>query len=492
MKRFALPLLSGLLLSACTLGPDFHAPDAPKVTDYKSTGDQGAPADQRVALGKTIAEDWWAGFRSPALDAMIRQALAGNLDAEAARQRMAEAEEQVNAAEGALLPQVSLGATAGRQKYGKSLFGPLNIAIPPFTYYTVGPTVSVPLDIFGGQRRTVEERQAFLDYQRHELDASYQSLTAHVATEALSLAAARAEISTVQAIIADDQRNVDLVQSAITTGSGTRVQLVNAQSQLAEDKALLPDLRQQEAVARHALAILTGKMPAEWAAPQFTLTDFTLPDELPVSLPSELVHQRPDILAAEAQLHVASAAIGVATANLYPNLNLTATVTQQALTPGGLFDSANNAWGLAANLTQPIFDGGRLSAEKRAAVDNYQAELAGYRQTVLTAFGDVADRLQALANDADRVTAETEAEETAAQALDLARKSYAAGNSGILDVIDVQRRHGQAQLNLARARAQRLMDTAELYLAAGNARITARACSACQPTAKNGTTGPAP
>jgi len=469
MKRLALPLLSGLLLSGCTLGPDFKTPEPPKVTAYAAKGDAATPGDQRVALSKTIEGDWWAGFHASALDDTIRQALTGNLDIEEARQRMAEAEEQVNVAEGALLPQVSLGATAGRQKYGKSLFGPLNIGIPPFTYYTVGPAVTFPLDLFGGQRRTVEEQQAFLEYQHHELDAAYQSLTAHVAAEALALAAARAQIDIVQAIIADDQRNVDLVQQAIAAGSGTRVQLVSAQTQLAGDRALLPDLRQSEAVARHALAILTGKAPAEWSPPDFALTDFTLPDELPVSLPSELVHRRPDILAAEAQLHVASAAIGVATANLYPNISLSGTVTQQALTPGGLFNSVNNAWSIAANLTQPIFDGGRLSAQKRAAVDNYQAQLASYRQTILTAFGDVADRLQALANDADRLKAQAEAVETAAQSLDLARKSFQAGNSGILDVIDAERRYAQAKLGLSRARAQRLADTVQLYLAAGSA-----------------------
>jgi NodT family efflux transporter outer membrane factor (OMF) lipoprotein len=473
MKCLTLPLLSAFLLSGCTLGPDFKTPEPPKVGGYAAKGDAPAPDDQRVALGKAIESDWWTGFRSPALDDTVRLALSGNLDIEEARQRMAEAEEQVNVAEGALLPQVSLGATAGRQKYGKSLFGPLDIAIPPFTYYSVGPTVSFPLDLFGGQRRTVEEQQAFLEYEHHELDAAYQSLTAHVAAEALALAAARAQIEIVQAIINDDQRNVDLVQQAITSGSGTRVQLVSVQSQLAQDRALLPDLRQNESSARHALTILTGKAPAEWSPPDFTLAQFTIPAELPVSLPSELVHRRPDILASEAQLHVASAAIGVATANLYPNISLSGTVTQQALTPGGMFNSVNNAWSIAANLTQPIFDGGRLSAQKRAAMDNYLAQLASYRQTILNAFGEVADRLQALANDADRVKAQASAAETAAQSLELARDSYQAGNSGILDVIDAERRYGQAQLALSHAKAQRLLDTTQLYLAAGSAKIQA-------------------
>ncbi len=472
MKRAAFSLLSALLVSACTVGPDFQTPAPPAITSYAAKGDAGPPDDQRVALGQRIEGDWWAGFKSPALDGVIKQALSGNQDVEAARQRMAEAEEQVNAAEGALLPQVSLGGSAAYQKYGRSLFGPLNFTIPPFVAYVVGPTVSFPLDLFGGEKRTVEERKALLEYQGFELDAAYQSLTAHVAAEALALAAARAQIVTLNGIIADDERNVGLVQSAMTAGSGTRVQLVSAQSQQAEDRALLPDLNQQEAVARHALAILVGKAPAEWNAPDFNLGDFTLPAELPVSLPSELVHRRPDIRAAESQLHAASAAIGVATANLYPNINLTATVTQQALTPGGLFNSIANAYALAANISQPIFNGGRLSAERRAAIDNYKAALAIYRQTILIAFGDVGDRLQALTNDADRVRAETAAADTAAQALDLARRSYAAGNSGILDVIDAQRRNAQAQLGLARASAQRLMDTAQLYLALGGSPVT--------------------
>jgi NodT family efflux transporter outer membrane factor (OMF) lipoprotein len=236
---------------------------------------------------------------------------------------------------------------------------------------------------------------------------------------------------------------------------------------------LLPDLQQQESTARHALAILVGKAPADWAPPDFALDDFILPAEIPASLPSELVHRRPTILAAEAQLHVASAAIGVATANLYPKIDLTGTFTQQALTPGGLFDSAAAAWAIAGNLTQPVFDGGQLSAQRRAAIDGYQASLASYQQVVLTAFGEVADGLQALANDADQVRAETEAERAAASSLDLARRSYAVGNSGILDVIDAQRRLAQARLGLSRAIAQRLVDTAQLFVALGGTPVRA-------------------
>lgn len=472
MKQITLPFLSALLLGSCTVGPDFQVPAPPQVASYGDKNDAAAPEDQRILLGQRIAGDWWSGFRSPALDTVIRQALSDNQDIEAARQRMAEAEEQVNVAQGALLPQVALGGTAGYQKYGRSLFGPLNFSVPPFAYYSVGPTVSFPLDLFGGEKRKVERQKALLEYQGFQLDAAYQSLTAHVAAEAMALASAQAQIETLNRIIADDERNVQLVQSAIDAGSGTRVQLVTAQSQLAEDRALLPDLNQQRAVARHALSILVGKAPAEWSPPEFELADFTLPSELPVSLPSELVRRRPDIRAAEAQLHAASAGIGIATANLYPNINLTANATQQALVPGELFNSINNAYALAANLTQPIFNGGKLSAERRAAVDNYKASLAVYRQTILTAFGDIADRLQAISNGAERVKAQQAAADTASQSLDLARRSYEAGNSGILDVIDAERRNAQAQLGLARAKAQRLMDTVQLYLALGGSPVT--------------------
>jgi NodT family efflux transporter outer membrane factor (OMF) lipoprotein len=459
-------------LGGCTVGPDFVRPETPAAPTYIAKGDEPAPPDQHIAMGGKIAGDWWTQFRSPALDNVIRQAIAGNQDVAAAKARSAEAQEQVKAAEGALLPQVSLGATVGRQKYGAALFGPANFNIPPFSYYSVGPSVSFPLDLFGGQKRTVEEKAAYREYQSYELDATYLSLTATAAAHALALAAVHAQIAALEGVIADDQRNVSLVQTAFNAGSVARTQLLTAQSQLANDGALLPDLLQQESTDRHALAILVGKAPADWTPPNFTLDDFTLPAEIPASLPSELVHRRPDILAAEAQLHVASAAIGVATANLYPKIDLVGSLTQQALTPGALFNSVSAAWSIAANLSQPLFDGGQLSAERRAAIDGYKGALATYRQTILTSFGEVADSLQAIAHDADALHDQDVAEQTAASSLDLQRRSYAVGNSGILDVIDAERRLSQARQGLARAKAQRLMDTAQLFLALGGTPVT--------------------
>jgi NodT family efflux transporter outer membrane factor (OMF) lipoprotein len=454
-------------LSACTVGPTFKPPADPASSDYATPGDAPPPTTQRITLGAHLEGAWWAQFRSPALDELIKTALNGNQNIAAARARVGQAHEEVNAARAALLPSLTFGTTAGQQKYGKALFGPLDFVIPPFTYYTVGPSASAPLDLFGGNKRALEERVAHEDYQRNELEAAYLSLTANIAVEALTLAAARAESGVVQSIITDDQRNVDLVQTALDDGLATRTQLLSAQTQLATDKTLLPGLRQEESTARHALAILVGQEPAQWQPPELTLEAFTLPSEIPASVPAELAHRRPDILAAEAQLHAASAAIGVATANLYPNITLSGTLTQQALTPAQLFQGASTAWSIAANLTAPLYDGGRLRAQRRAALEAYQAALASYRQVILSSFAEVADGMQALANDEDQFNSQLVAAQTAGQARDLARRSYAVGNSGILDVLDAERSTAQAQLGLARARAQRLIDTARLFVILG-------------------------
>ncbi|HEY4212496.1 MAG TPA: efflux transporter outer membrane subunit [Steroidobacteraceae bacterium] len=470
----ALFVALGALLTACTVGPNFRPPDPPTAQTYVGPTDAPAPADQKIALGERIEGDWWSQFHSPALDQLIRQALEGNQDVVAARSRVDQAKEEVNAAHGALLPQVDFGTTAGRQKYGAALFGPLDFTIPPFTYYIVGPTVKAPLDLFGGGKRVVEQKAAYASYQASELEAAYLSLTANVVLQVLSVAEARDQIQVVEGIISDDQRNADLVQKALDDGSATKTQLFSARSQLAMDRTLLPELHQQESTARHALAILVGRSPSEWAPPPIALTDFVLPQEIPATLPSELVHRRPDITAAEAQLHGASAAIGVATANLYPQVDLTGSLTQQALTPGALFNGVSLAWATAASLTQPLFNGGRLKAQQRAAIDGYQSALASYRQVVLRSFGEVADRMQALSNDADQFHAQREAAEAAQSARDLVRRSFAVGNSGVLDVLDAERSTAQAQLGLSRARALRLLDSARLYVALGGSPVGAQ------------------
>lgn len=469
--KIRIALLCAPLLTGCTVGPDFVQPDSHAPQGYLSDKETLPQSDQRAVMGKQIEGDWWSQFHNKALDDVISAGLNGNHDIATAKARVAEAQDEVAAAEGGFWPQLSLDATAGKQKYGKSLFGPSNFVIPPFAYYSVGPAVTLPLDIFGGTRRSVEEKQALEQYQEHELNAAYLELSGNIVAQSLTLAAAHAQITALQQILDDDHRNISLVEKAFKAGSVTQLDVLSAKSQLASDETLLPPLKQQESVARHALSILAGKSPSEWSPPEFTLDQFTLPSELPVSLPSELAHKRPDILAAEAQLHAASAAIGVATANMYPSISLTGTLTQQALSPHDLFGAAANAWGFAANITQPLFEGGTLDAKRKAAKDHYQAALSTYQQTVITSFGKVADNLAAITHDGELLAAQQQAANVARDSLALARKSYNAGNTGVLQVLDAERLYAQAQLGTSKIAAQRYLDTAQLFINLGGTTV---------------------
>lgn len=455
-----------LLLGACTVGPDYRRPDTPAPAVYTGESlDSLQHSEQQLAAGQSPAADWWSLFASPELDATMRQALAGNHSLAAAQATLAQAHEVVTADAGALLPQLDLNAGLGRQKYGAQFSGPQYF--PPFSYFAVGPSVSYLLDYTGGQHRSVEQQQALAEYQAFQLQAAYLSLTGNVAQQALAAASAQAQIDAVEALLDEDRNNLRLVQNAFDAGSVTRVDLLSAQSQLANDQTLLPPLRQRLSVARHALAILVGRTPADWSPPPFSLAQLRLPQDLPLSLPSELVHHRPDILAAEAQLHAATAAVGVATSRLYPQITLTASVGQQSTDLSHLLDAASTTWGLAAGLTAPAFDGGTRRAQRRGAQDAMQAALASYQQTVLQSFGQVADTLTALDHDAEQLSAQRNALDSADANLQLTRQSYSAGNTGVLQVLDAERQYQQARLGYVRAQAQRYQDTVQLFLALG-------------------------
>lgn len=464
--------IAAALLAACTVGPDYQRPQAPDTQAYtnETLASLQDGNGQHLAPGQNPDAQWWTGFHSDALDATMRQAVAGNHGLAAAQATLAQARETVNAAAGALYPQVNLDAGAGRQKYGAQFSGPETF--PIFNYYSVGPSVSYLVDYTGGQRRAVEQQRAQADYQAFQLQAAYLSLTGNVAQQALAIASARAQIAAAEQLLEEDRKNLSLVQSAFAAGSVTRVDVLSAQSQLANDQTLLPPLRQQLSVARHALSILAGKAPADWVPPDFELDQLQLPQTLPLSLPSELAHRRPDILAAEAQLHAATATVGVATSNLYPQINLTASIGQQSTTLSHLFDASSTAWGVAAGLTAPLFDGGTLRAQRRGAQDAAKAALDTYEQTVLQSFGQVADVLTALDHDAEQLAAQKNALDSAEANLDLTRQSYSVGNVGVLQVLDAERQHQQARLGYVRAQAQRYQDTAQLYLALGGSRPT--------------------
>jgi NodT family efflux transporter outer membrane factor (OMF) lipoprotein len=470
MQGRAIVLACVLGFGGCAVGPHFTRPTPPAATRYTAATlhVEGASADdtaQHLALGREVAGDWWSLFRSDAIDQLVKQAVAHNRSLEASTATLRRAQELALAQAGTRYPQVDLNAGAGRQQYGKEFLGP--IGIPPFTYFAVGPTVSYTLDYTGGVARGVEQQYALAEVERYHLGAAYLTVTGQTVMQTLAIASARAQIATIETILVQDRDNLRLVQTAFDNGSVAREDVVSAQSQIANDMTLLPPLRQDLATAHHALSVVLGQTPASELPPDVDLAQITLPHEVPVSLPSELAHRRPDILAAEARLHAATSAVGVAQSNLYPKIQLSATVGQQSLKADQLFDRASNAWSLISGLTAPIFDGGTLRAEKRAAVEAMHASAANYEQTVLEAFAQVADLLEALDHDAEQLDAQAQAQLAAQSSLDLARASYREGNAGVLLVLDSERSYQRARLGYVRAVVQRYVDTVQLFLALG-------------------------
>jgi NodT family efflux transporter outer membrane factor (OMF) lipoprotein len=472
------PLLAActvaLALAGCAVGPDFKRPEPPQTEQYVAPKSAAAatdsnPADrQELLLGTSPATQWWHFFQSDALDRIVERALANNRRLTAEQWSLAQSQELVNARAGGHWPQLDATAGIGRQKYGAQFLGPLPKP-PPFTYFSIGATVSYSLDYTGKIGRSVEQQQALAEYQQRQVEAAQLSVTGNAVNQALEVASLRAQIATVDALLERDRENLKLVQVAFDAGSVSRLDVASAQSQLASDTTFLSPLRQQLAQARHALALSLGTVPTDPSLPELDLAQLTLPGQLPVSLPSELARRRPDILAAEAQLHAATAAVGVATANLYPRIDLTGSIGQQAITADALFDESSSVWSLTSGLVAPIFHGGTLRAEKRAAVDAMRSTAANYEQTVLTAFGQVADSLEALDNGAEQLRAQASAESAARETVTMTRQSYNEGNVGVLQVLDAERRYQQARLGYVRAQAQRYMDTAQLMLALGGA-----------------------
>lgn len=451
------------------MGPDFHEPTPPNAQQYVApvTGHPAAVSlDQQIVLGQSLQQDWWKLFQSDELDQVVRRALAGNRTLASAAATLAQAQELAAAQSGRRYPQLGVTAGIGGEKYGAEFLGSLTKP-PPFTYYAVGPTISYSFDYLGGVARSVEQRQALAEYRKQQLEAAYLGVTGNAVMESLRIALLQEEVATVQAILEEDRQNQELVRTAYEAGSVARVDTVSAESQLASDATLLPPLQQQLSVARHALSIVLGQPPADALPPDIELSKVTLPARLPVSLPSELVHRRPDILATEAQLHAATAAVGIATVNLYPHIDLTASTGLQSTVLGHLFEGTSSVYGIAGSLVAPLFDGGTLRAEKRAAVDALNASMADYQQTVLVAFGQVADSLQALEHDAEQLEAEAHAESAARENVDLTRRSYNEGNVGVLQVLDAERLYQNARLGYVRAQAQRYLDTVQLFLALG-------------------------
>ncbi|NTV10799.1 MAG: efflux transporter outer membrane subunit, partial [Zoogloea sp.] len=397
-------------------------------------------------------------FRSTALDGLVRQALAGSPTLAASRATLGIAQENLAAGTGALLyPAVTADVTAAREKIARGSF---------FNLYNASVNVSYLLDIFGGSRRQLEALRALVDYQRYQLAGAHVALTANVVTAAIREASLRAQLQATRDILAAEQEVVRRVQLQYQLGGVGRLDLVAVQAQAAQTGASIPPLESALAQARHLLAILTGRSPGEAVIPQFDLEALHLPEDIPVSLPSELVRQRPDIRASEALLHQASAQIGVATANLYPQLTLTGSLNMQSSELNKLF-SGPPLWDVGAGLLQPIFRGGQLLAERRAAIAAYESARAQYQETVLEAFRNVADALRALETDARSVQALAAAEALARDRLELTRRQWALGGTSYLALLDAQRQFALARVSLVSAQGARYADTAALFQALG-------------------------
>lgn len=428
-----------------------------------SSGTEAA-AGPHVTLGSGPPDQWWTLLGSPEIDRLVRQALKNNQSVATARAHLAAAAERVRAARGAQYPQVDIAGGAQRTRFGATALGPLAKDFPPFSAYAAGAEVSYDFDVFGHIRSRVDEAAADAQYQSAQLAAVALIVSGNVAIEALQIATVRAQIRVAEQIVSDDEHLLGLVRAAFAAGAVSQMDVLSAQSQLDHDRTLLPPLHQQLNDAQDALADLIGVVPAEGPSTEMDLEALRPPDDLPLALPSELVRRRPDIGSAEAQLHAAGAAVDVATAAMYPHFALSARLAGEGLLDGG---PSETAWNLLGGVTAPLFRGGTLSAERRAAQADYQAAFAAYQQTVLDAFSQVAVSLQALGNDADSLSAQQRALESAGASLTLTRQAYAAGNAGYVQVLDAERLHNQAQLGRAQADGQRYIDMVKLLLAAG-------------------------
>ncbi len=472
-----LSVLLATVFWGCTVGPDFVAPAPPETGRYLPAGESahltaggGEPA-QHLLKKHALQADWWQMFHSQALNGVVHEALAGNPSLDAASASLEHAREVVSQARGSYFPQVDLAAGAERQRGPAFALGLLpstsQTGLPLFNLYTIGPSINFSPDVFGLTARQVEQQVALAEKQGYLLAATQLTLTGNVVTQSLSIAATRQQIHAMREIIASDEKNLALTHERYDSGKIAMSDILAAESQLNTDRALLPPLEQQLTVAQDTLAVLVGKAPSEWTAPHFDMAEFTLPPDLPLSLPSDLVRQRPDILAAEAQLHASSAYIGVATAQMYPSFPLSASIDAAALSSTTLVNNPSVVWSLSGGLLVPIFHGGALEAQKRAAEADFHAALALYRQTVLQALEQVADLIKALEHDAQLVTAEGETLNDATQALDIQRVRYAAGRSDMLALLDAERKTRQALLGATHARVQRMLDSAQLMVALG-------------------------
>lgn len=474
MRAARLLIATGCLcaLAGCAAGPDFARPHDRLPASYLEGRDQmavpqNAPDSPRVS-SKDLPAQWWELFHCEALNRLVEESLKHNPNVDAAQAALRSAQENVYAQQGAYFPSVIASYTPTRQKVATMLASPAASGANYLTLHTAQVSVSYTVDVFGANRRLVESLTAQAEEQRYQAEATYLTLTSNVVAAAIEAAALRAQIDATKEILADQQKIMRMVQRQFEAGQVADADVAAQEAALAAVEATLPPLEKQLAIQRDLLKALAGRFPDARLDTGFELEQFQLPGELPLSLPSALLEHRPDILAAEQQLHAASAQIGVAAANRLPNITLGISAYGSAASSlADLFKSGSGFWELAGGLTQPIFDGGTLKHRENAARAEYDQAAAQYRATVLNAFQNVADTLQAIQADSAALAAAGKAERAAARSLGLARRQLELGDISTLALLSAQQAYQQARVNQVQAQANRLSDTAALFQALG-------------------------
>lgn len=460
------PVLA-LVLTACMVGPDFKSPASPKVDHYynKSADASASNAQNKLVTAENIPAQWWQLFESPALQQLVMLGLKDSPTLAAAKAKLKATQETYSADRASiLLPSVDAGVNSSRQKISGAGFGGRPSI---YTVHNASVDVSYSLDMFGGGRRFLEYGQAQIDYDAYQLHAAQITLVSNIVTAAINEASLREQVQALKEIIASETEQLNVTEKQYEIGVVAKVELLSQRVTLAQTRTQLPVLQKQQAQAKHQLATLIGHMPGEEKMPVFNLSELVMPREIPLTLPSALTRQRPDVRASEALLHQASAQIGVATANLYPNLNLTSSYGTEAVKFTDMFSAGTAVWGLGAGLLQPLFRGGALRAKKRAAIALYEQAAAQYRQSVLTAFQDVADALLALDMDGQGLVLEKRAAGLASERLELVLLQHKHGAVSYLDLLNAQKQYQQARINLIQSRAMLYSDTAALMYALG-------------------------
>lgn len=464
------------LLAGCMVGPDYSVPDSPAMKSYTAhqlprktvttagVGQSGKA--QYFDSATTIPQEWWRLFHSQKLTALVTTGINNSPSLAAAKAAIEQAREQVNVQVGnSLLPAFDAGLGGSRQRGSNAQNGG-STGSSVFNLFNANVTVAYTLDIFGGARRQIESLQAQVDYQQYEWLAAYLTLTSNIVTTTVTIASLQNQILATKAIIAAQQSQLDIIQKQYRLGGVALTGVLSQQTLIEQTRATLPPLEKSLAQNRHALAVLLGETP-NTRLPDIRLEDLHLPTLLPLSLPSKLVSQRPDIRASSALLHAASAQIGVATANLLPQITLSGAAGWQSLVASSLFSSNSKVWSIGSNLAQPLFHGGALLASKRSAIDAFNQAKAQYQQTVLQAFQNVADSLRAIETDARTLNADRAAEVAAQQSLILTRQQYNLGGVSYLNLLIAEVQYQEARIARIQAQAARFNDTVALFQALG-------------------------